>query len=443
MPSPAVSLPALPPTFADASPVANAVALRRDALGFFTRLAREAGDFACYELPSGMYYFVNDPALIREVLVTRGDAFVKWSFNDSFPLLFRQGLLGSEQPRHRRMQRIVRPALGRDRLGGYAKTMTDLAASHLDGWQEGEIDLAREFALLTLEIAGQCLFSVSLAGTVADIQAATDRLVRLSERHGVVPEEDAEYDCLVAMLYHAADEILAERRRSGASDDDLFHLLFAAQDADPAGVTDDGIREEMITFLLAGHVTIAATLATAAWLLTRHPDVQAAVQREVADVLAGRPPTPADLPALGWCERVLLETLRLSPPVWSFGRRSLREVEIGGRTLPAGAGAVVCPWVLHRDATRFPDPETFRPARWENGGRDALPTAAFLPFSLGQRACVGERFALLEGPLVLACLAQRWHLAAPSDGTAPVWLPRLILWPRRGVRLRISPLPSS
>ena len=377
------------------------------------------------------------------MLVTKCDAFEKWSYNEAFKTVFRDGLLGSEEPLHRRMHRIVRPVLGRDRLAGYARHMVDITTPWVAGWHEGEIDLAREFSLLTLEIASQCLFSVSLAGAAEEIYAATSQIQRLSDRHGVLPEEEHAYERMVATIYRVVSELRAERRRSGLTDDDLLHLLFAAQDADPAGVTDASIHEELVTFLLASHMTIAATLAAACWLLARQPDVQTALRRELATVLDGRPPTLADLPALKLCEGVFLESLRLYPPVWSFGRQAVRDVSLGGRLLPAGSRVVICPWVLHRDARCFAEPDAFQPLRWENGLRDTLPANAFLPFSIGPRACLGERFAALEAPLVLASVIQRWAFSELPGGTDPAWSPQIILWPRRGVRLRATSVFST
>ena len=436
---PSMLTAALPPTFLNPSPLVNTVGMKRDVLGFFTRLAREAGGFAYYELPSGIYYFVNDPALVREVLVTRRDDFHKWAFNEAVKLIFRDSVLGSEEPRHRQMQRIVRPAFGREHLADHARRMVDLTLRHQALWQEGEIDLARDFSLLTLEIVAQCLFSVSLGGMAADILDSINTVERFSARLGSVPEDDREIARVLAVLDRIADGLLAERRRADPAHDDLFQMLLAAGWQNPGTLTDEDIRDEVLTFLLAGHMTTAASLGCACWLLARHPAVQTELRRQVDAALGGaRPPTLADVPALAGCERVFLETLRMYPPVWAYGREAAREVSVGGRLLPVGSRLVICPWVLHRDEGRFPDPEEFRPARWENGLRETLPVGGYLPFSVGPRACLGERFATLEVTLMLACLVQRWEFSLLPDGGEVTWSPQIILWPRRGVRLHAA-----
>ena len=411
--------------------------MRRDTLGFFERLARETDGFARYSAsPGAEVYFVNDPALVREVLVRQEDAFRKWAFNRSFYVLFGQGVLSSEEPLHRRLQRAEMPAFHQNRLPAYARAMTVAAFQRQACWREGDLELGREMAAVALEIVARTMFSTSVEDSMEGHLDAIHASVSLSGRFGSSPDEDRAFLAGVGHFTRLAREMLARRRRSGGTDDDLFGLLFHARLQDGDTAPDEQIVEEIRTFLLAGHVTTANTLAAAFWQLSRDPETEAALHREIDGALGGREPSLDDLPALPLCERVFLETLRLYPPVWVINRESLRPVRLGGRDLPAGARLVILPWTLHRNPEHFPDPESFRPARWENDARARLPRGAFLPFAAGSRSCMGERFAMLEGVLLLASVAQRWRFEPTPRQTELTWTPQLILWPRRGIWLR-------
>ncbi len=420
--------------------------VRRDPLGFYVRLAREAGPFAHFTVPSGTaLYFVNDPALVREVLVTRPEDFIKWNFNEKFAQVFGQGLIGSQEPRHRQMSRVARPAFQSGRSESYARQMTRLIGEQLAGWREGPIDLTRAMNALTLEVVAHCLLGIMLEpGEPEAIHAASDTLQRHIMRLGnPAGADERAFAAANAEVTRLVRGLLARHRaavRAGETDD-LVDLLLAAGRHDPDLVTAAQIEDELRTFLLAGYVTTASALSCACWLLARHSEAGATLARQVRAVLGDRAPAYEDLPALADpCEAVFLETLRLYPPGWGFGRETTRELILGGYTLPAGANLVICPWLLHRDPDRFPEPECFLPARWTGGElRTRLPRGSFLPFSAGTRSCLGERFATMEATLVLATVVQCWTFSELPGRPDPGWTPRVTLWPQHGVTLRITP----
>jgi cytochrome P450 len=425
--------PQLPPTFHDTSPVANGLALARDQLGFFSRLAREAGDFAHYELSDGIVYVVNDPALVREVLIVQEDSFRKWAFHRALDV-FGTGLLGSQGELHRRMRQIVRPPLQQNRVAEYATKIVDLAEKRLSAWREGEIDLSREMELLTLEIVSELLFSVPLGDRAAKILDLSHAVQRLSERPSSSPADERSFTEANAALTAIGHEILQERMRRPVSDDLLSHL-FVAHQKDGEAVSADQVLQEMRTIIMAGHVTTAITIASALWLLAQNPHVENFWQGEVDEKVGSRRPAADDVDLLPFCEMILCETLRLYPPVWIMGRETLREVKLGGYVLPRGSHVLILPWLLHRDPRFFHEPEKFNPERWRDDARARLPRCAYLPFSTGSRSCVGDRFAMMEATLVLALIAQRWKFVELPAKPDPGWTPQIVYWPRRGIRL--------
>lgn len=318
------------------------------------------------------------------------------------------------------------------RLGRYVEIMVEAAERRQKSWGEGEVDLSREMSLLTLEVIGESLFSMSLGDRAEKILEATDTLLRLNTKIGGLPENTAAFEEANDALSRLAQELI-DQGPARSDDENLLATMIAAQRA--GALSANQLREEVRTFILAGHVTTAQGLASAFWLLSRHPDAQKTLQEEVDTVLGGRSPRQEDIAQLRFCEMVMLETLRLYPPIWVFGREALRDVPLDGATIKAGQELVICPWLLHRNPEIFPEPDSFNPTRWSGNARGALPRGSYLPFSIGPRSCLGEHFAMTESVLVLASVAQRWKFRELSSRPDPGWSPQLLYWPRRGIRL--------
>jgi cytochrome P450 len=248
---------------------------------------------------------------------------------------------------------------------------------------------------------------------------------------------NARFARAVALLDGIVYRIIAERRASGEDRGDLLSMLMAADDVEGDGtrMTDRQLRDEVMTILLAGHETTANALTWTWYLLARNPSAGERLHEEVDRALGGRPPGAADLPALGYVERVFAESMRLYPPAWGLGRRALADHEVGGYTVPAGGLVAMSPYVVQRDPRWWPDPERFDPDRFLPEARAARPRFAYFPFGGGARQCIGESFAWMEGVLLLSALAQRWSFRlAPGPPVEPQAL--ITLRPRHGIRMR-------
>jgi cytochrome P450 len=200
-------------------------------------------------------------------------------------------------------------------------------------------------------------------------------------------------------------------------------------------MSDRQVRDEVLTLFVAGHETTASSLAWSLMLLAQHPTEYARVRAEVDAV--GYIPSFADIPRLALCGRVFKEALRLYPPVYLFGRQAASDVEIGGYAMKKGTIVVISPYALHRRPEIWPDPDRFDPDRFLPDAEAARPRTAFLPFSAGPRTCIGNHFALMEGPLVLATLLLHadFELLDPRGSTPE---PTATLRPKGGIRMRIK-----
>jgi cytochrome P450 len=249
-------------------------------------------------------------------------------------------------------------------------------------------------------------------------------------------------------LAHALDVIerrvarmIADRRAAGLARRDLLSLLLAAHDEEGGRMSDRQVRDEIVTLFVAGHETTASGLAWSLYLLARHPEARARAEAE-ASILRGRRATASDLPSLGFCQRVFKEALRLYPPIYLTGRQAIADVRVGPYDLPRGTLVIVSPWSVHHRPELWPDPERFDPSRFEHAAEEARHKLAFLPFSAGPRTCIGNHFALMEGPIVLATLLARVDLELMSSAEIEPEL-SATLRPKGGVPMRVARVHES
>lgn len=394
---------------------------RRNAPQFLRGVASDHGDLAYLPLGRQHVYLVSNPDWIKDILITHQANFTKSRMLERARVLLGDGLLTSEGELHKRQRRLVQPAFHRDRLAAYGAAMVECAVRCRDEWKAGTtLDVAREMNRLTLAIVARTLFSADVTSEADDIRAALSDVLGLFETVLMPFSEWLEKLPLpsVRRFERARDRldqtiyrIIGERRASASDTGDLLSMLLLAQDEEgQGGMTDKQVRDEALTLFLAGHETTANALTWTWYLLSQNPEAEAGVHSEIAAVLGGRTPRFEGLPELRYTEMVFAEAMRLYPPAWAIGRRAIQDYAIGEYAIPAQSILLMSPYVVHRDPRWFPDPEKVDPERWLPERAAARPKFSFFPFGGGARVCIGERFAWMEGVLLLATLAQRWRL---------------------------------
>ena len=421
----------------------------RDALGFFTSCARDYGDFVPLRFGPIRAFAVHSPELIEQVLVTDYRKFTKGNLLRRNRMLFGNGLLVSEGDFWRRQRKLAQPAFHRERIAAYGKIMTDCAGEMLTVWRDGETrDIHAAMMRLTLEIVTRTLFSAGAGDAQAELveralhdaqESVMKRMrqpIKFSDR--VPTPANRQLGRAVRVMDGIIYHIIRERRRSGEHPGDLLDLLLQVRDEDDGtGMSDKQLRDEALTVYLAGHETTALALTFVFYLLAQNPDADRKLAVELDSVLAGRAPQPADRAALQYAEWVLMEAMRLYPPVWALARNAIDDCELGGHRIPAKATVITTQWAMHRDPRYFDAPETFRPERWADDFAKTLPKYAYFPFGGGPRVCIGNTFALMEGVLLLAAIRQRFALRPVSDAPLEL-LPAITLRPKRGLMMRLS-----
>jgi cytochrome P450 len=419
----------------------------RDILGYMTHCAREYGDIVYLRLAGWDVFQLNHPDLIDVVLRQERDNFVKHRFFwRHVTAIFGNGLLTSEGDFWLRQRRLAAPAFHPDRIAAYGDVMVRYAERLADGWQDGEVrDVHRDMMKVTMEIVSKTLFDADVERDVDDVGRAFDvvlkeigsRFRRPFRIPDAVPTPgNVRYRRGVATLNRVINRIIAERRASPADRGDLLSMLMSARDDDGAAMSDEQLRDELVTLFLAGHETTAIVLSWTWHLLAQHPLVRDRLVAELFGELDRRPATVADLPRLPYADAVLKEAIRLYPPAYVLGREAVADCEIGGWQIPAGATIYMSPWVIHRDPRWFTSPETFLPERWLDGLAARLPRFVYFPFGGGPRVCIGDRFATMEAVLILATLARRFRFERTSDAEI-VPFPSITLRPEGGVPLKL------
>ena len=417
---------------------------RKDPAGFLEKISRQYGDIAYLPLGRQHIYYVGHPDAIRDILVTHQNKFKKSRMLERARVLLGDGLLTSEGDQHRRQRRLVQPAFHRDRLAGYGAVMVERTAMVREHWKSGQpLDVLQEMMRLTLAIVAKTLFSTEVDSEADDIGAALTQVFDLFEVILMPFSEILEKLPLPAVrrfkrarkrLDETIYRLIAERRADGRDKGDLLSMLLLARDEDgQSGMTDEQVRDEALTLFLAGHETTADALTWTWYLLSQNPQAEAAFHAELDRVLSGRLPSFDDLQQLRYTEGVFAEALRLYPPAWGIGRRALEDYPVGDFVVPARSVVLMSPYAVHRDPRWFADPLEFRPERWltEDAAR---PKFGYFPFGGGARVCIGERFAWMEGVLILAALGQRWRLRL-EPGHRVETHARITLRPKHGMRM--------
>ncbi len=420
----------------------------RDILGFYERCKRDFGDVVRLKLANYTSFLISHPDAIESVLVTHHRNFIKHTFFwRHVTSLFGKGLLTSEGSHWVQQRKLIQPAFHRDRIHAYGAVMIECAERMSGAWSDGEVrDVHAEMMRVTMEIVVRTLFggdvSARDATAVSDaFNVAVDQIAIRFKRPMRIPDwipvpSNVKFNRSVRELDRLIYGFIRERRASSQRGNDLLSMLVDAKDESGQSMSDPQLRDEAITLFLAGHETTAIALSWTWYLLSQHPEIEARLHAEIDEVLQGRRPTPDDVRRLEHTERVVLESMRLYPPAYGFGREALEDCEIAGYHVPARCTVFMMPWLVHRDARWFPDPLRFDPDRWQGDFAKTLPAFAYMPFGGGPRRCIGNSFAMMEAVLLLATIAQRFRLTlVPNHPVEP--FPSITLRPKYGMKMTL------
>jgi cytochrome P450 len=449
----------------------------------FEHLHATYGPIAHYRFMGTSIVFVNHPEYIREILINQSSAFIKERTVRRMKILLGEGLITSDDPYHMRQRRIVAPAFHRQRIAAYADEIVASAERHSAHWQPGQtIDISAAMMSLSLEIIARTLFNTEVTGDIRRINDEVNAIMEIYNFLVAFPRMEQflflphpkiiRFRRSKARLDTVVHRLISERRACGIDKGDLLSMLIASRDEDGSALSDEQIRDEVLTIFLAGYETVANALTWTWYLLSQNPEAEQKLHVELDRILitnssapqpalgmskgldsemcdrpprhpteSHRLPTFADYPNLRYTEQVFAESMRLYPPAWAMGRMSTRPVTLGPYRIPPGAHFFFSQYILGRTPEYFPDPLRFDPDRFTPENTSTRPRFAYFPFGGGSRQCIGESFAWMEGVLTIATIAQRWRMTYLGS-TPPIPQAKITLRPRDPLLMRLTPRKS-
>jgi cytochrome P450 len=431
----------------------------------FEHLQKTYGNISCYSLFGTPIVFLNDPEYIREVLVTQGPAFVKERTVRRMKVLLGEGLITSDDPIHIRQRRIAAPAFHRQRIAAYGDQIVACAVTQSEKWRNRPdpsvpIDIASASMELSLEIVSRTLFDTEVTEDIRRINDEVNTIMELYNFIVAFPRIELFMNLPIpgimkfrrskSRLDAVVDRLIREHKEASAAGKpdpgDLLSMLLSSRDeqADSqgnfTGMSDDQVRDEVLTIFLAGYETVANGLTWTWYLLSQNPEVEAKLHAELDAILGvgtdRRQATLADYPNLKYTEQVFAESMRLYPPAWAMGRMSTRPVKLGEYLIPPGAHFFFSQYMMGRTEQFFPEPLTFDPDRFTPENKAKRPKFAYFPFGGGSRQCIGESFAWMEGVFSIATLAQSWRLSY-AGAAPPETQEKITLRPKGPLMMRL------
>jgi cytochrome P450 len=403
----------------------------REPLRVLAVLARRKGDIFVYTPGQPQSFLVNRPEYIRQVLVDHADRYSKDTpINSGFETTIAKGLLTSEGAEWRRQRSLMQPAFARRNVPAVAR----IVSTQVDRWSRRngagiEIDLHAEMTQLLFRITAVALFHVDTTpwdGRMTEI---------LSDALPVLTDESARpFRIAQHAIWDIAERIVDERKRLAIAVDDVLGRLMRSGDDN---ATFDALRDHVVTMALAGYETTSSVVTWSCYMLARHPEIVETLRADIASVAADRSLELADLKRLPCLTAVVKETMRLYPPAWIIGRRALREDRIGDTDIPPQSVVAISPYTLHRHPRYWPDAERYEPNRFLDDDVERRPFT-YIPFGAGPRTCIGTNFALVEAPLILGLLLQRFDMTLLNERDVQ---PRgiFVIVPQEPIRVRLAP----
>ncbi len=390
----------------------------QEPLKFLVEIMETYGEMAYMKIGARDTYVVSDPDLIQRIFVEEPDKFDKPDHTKDVFSPIGQGMLIASGNHHKRHRRTLQPLFTPTWVAEYA----DIAITHtlrlVNTWQSGQMrNLEADMTGLTMSIIADAIFGIQAEELRAELSDAVSTLHRYTAdtlgRNRLTPELKIEWQAAGAILDRIVRNVLVQYKPSNSRD--FLSLMQNAVDPESGqGMSEQEIRDEALTLLIAGHETTANALTWIWYLLAKHPDIEAEVFAEVQHVVGDRTITYDDLSKLQSMALVFKEALRMYPPAWLIGRKALEPVELGGYIVPTNAVMVVPIYAMHRNSKYFPEPDVFKPERFLTEPKKY----SYIPFGTGPRVCLGQHFATMEALLVLASIVQRYQFRFPANYVA-------------------------
>ncbi|MCF8530974.1 MAG: cytochrome P450 [Candidatus Nanopelagicales bacterium] len=419
--------------------------IRHNPLAFLDKTWREYGDIVQFPIPKPPTYLINSPTGVRQVLVANGRNYGKSTIQyRALSLVTGEGLLTADTSQWQRTRPMIQPAFHQALLHDLVPITESVTQSLAQQWgqlPDGAVVDVDQFMLAgALDVVGKFLFGTDLTNNVHVITEATLSALDVVIARARVPitppgwvptPANRKLRRSVSVLDAAVAQMLAHRSSGQESSPTMIDVLRTAVDTEGRALTPEQIRDEIVTFIVAGHETVASALSWAWAILAADPHRadSLAAEANMAHEQGG-----IALEKLPLTRAFFEEVLRMYPPAWLITRRAEHQDSIDGHAIPPGALIIISPALIHRHPEVWTDAEKFMPDRFLH----PYPRESFIPFGAGLRQCIGKDFAYIEGVLLLASLLRTFQIRYPEGGRIPEGEPLVTIRPRGGVKLLLT-----
>lgn len=424
----------------------------RNPIGFCQELAHKYGDVVRFWIGPYLVYLITNPDDVKHILQDNNRNYVKGRIYDAFKPFIGNGLLTSEGDFWRRQRRLANPSFRHDKIHNFVSMFAVQSEILLKEWEihaqkQENIDVSEEMMRLTFGIVGRALFSTNLESDAREVgEAITVALGEASKRADMMiplplwlpTPSNRRYQTALQTLNNYVLNLIQERRQTTERPFDLLTMLIEAVDAETnESMTDAQLRDEVMTFMLAGHETTALALTWTWYLLAEHPETADQVCVECRDAVGDRVPKVQDLEHLTFTKMVFQEAMRLYPPLPFIARSALQADQLGGYDIPQNATILMSQFLTHRHPALWNDPNHFNPDRFTPELMHKHPPQSYFPFSSGQRMCIGADFATTEAMVFLCMAVQKYRLERVSTESVEL-LEQVTLRPQGGLPMRLT-----
>lgn len=398
--------------------------IQRDNIQTFMDAWREYGDIVHFRGPLKINLLVH-PDYVQRVLRDNYKNYPRPKFvADKLKSIVGEGLVAAEGDVWQRARKMAQPAFDPEIVNSFDPMFVENTARLLDEWDghaaRGEvIDAKSEMMHLTLANLANTTFHADLGAEIPEIEPKVAFTLQHTHKRLTSPIDpqrlplpsSRRFEATLASLNEIIYRLIRERRAATDDAKDLVTTLIAQRDEATGGtLSDEQLRDEIIGFFIAGHETVSSAMSWTWYLLSLNPECWRRLRDEVDQVLGGRNPTVEDIPKLTYTQNVLLESMRMYPPIFVLMRYALEDDLMGEYHVPAGSNVVLCAYVTHRHPDFWDNPEGFDPDRFLPERAAGIHRMAYFPFSGGPRKCIGNTMAMLQMPIILAMATQRFRL---------------------------------
>ncbi|MHB8903175.1 MAG: cytochrome P450 [Thermoguttaceae bacterium] len=423
--------------------------LRKRPVEFVMEMAQRYGDLVQFGSWRNPIFFVNHPDMVRELLVSRTEDFVRAdSVRKALRIFDGESILVSEGDQWRQQRRLLQQGFRSERLRAYARTAVEHTQEMLRHWPSaGTICVGDDMAGLCMQTLSNVLFGrqappdlAASIRTVLDARAA-ETANAISVGHWRPANFPRKRDQALTYVHTFLDDLIQRRRTGTEKHGDLLGLLIAASRKDVGTAksqsqVDRQIRDETISMINASLDAMVAAMSWTLYLVSKHTAIQTRLRREIEDRIGKHAGMAAESVELPFAEMVVHESLRLYPPNWVLiTRRSTQDSSIGGHRIPKGSWLFVFPYVIHRDCRWFSAPDSFDPDRFAPERFGAVQRSAYIPLGMGPHVCIGKALSTIILTSMMASILQEFRLEILPEQAKMVAQVGVVMSPSNDLRL--------